>query len=336
MLRKKRLWLSLLLATGFFTWLFWNVRGDRLWEALRRFQILWILPALAVYMAGWFLRVYRWGMLLAPVKRCSYWSLFPTLFIGFTVNNLFPARVGEIVRAHLNGRKEGISRSASLATILLERVFDGLAILLLLTAALSWARLPEASSVGAVLLKTLVRSTAWLFGAAFLACLMLILFKERTRAFLHWLSALAPRRFRPAVERITHAFVDGLKVLADMREAVMVLGASVLTWTCEFAAFWLVARGFGLSPEPLNLWAAALLMAAVNLAVMVPSSPGGIGLFEATGVVVLSLYGVAREPAVAYMLFVHLLVLVPVTAVGLAALSREGLTLQQLGREGAK
>src|SRR5579862_8990919 len=140
MLTHLRTWIArlmIVLIIGAFYLLFRNIKFDELAADFARLQVLWLLPALAVYMLGYVIRGFRWVILLNPIKKCSFKSLFPTLLIGFMANNVTPLRLGEFIRAHLNGKKEGISRSASLGTIILERLFDGMAMLVILGISLS-------------------------------------------------------------------------------------------------------------------------------------------------------------------------------------------------------
>src|SRR5277367_3319036 len=139
MLKQKSTWIGLFFIAFTFYFLFRNIDFQKLLDALARFKLIWILPGLAAYLLGYVIRGYRWVILLSPIKKCKFSSLFPTLIIGFMMNNLLPARLGEFYRAHLNGKKERVSRSASLATVILERLFDGLALIVALWASLSFA-----------------------------------------------------------------------------------------------------------------------------------------------------------------------------------------------------
>jgi uncharacterized protein (TIRG00374 family) len=107
-------------------------------------------------------------------------------------------------------------------------------------------------------------------------------------------------------------------------------------WTCEFSAFYFVAAGFHLAPDPLHFNSAALLMAIVNLGLMVPSTPGGLGIFEGIGVTLLAVYNVPNHTALAYIVTVHLLVFLPITLWGYYFLHHEGLTLKTISQERKK
>ncbi|HET9869868.1 MAG TPA: lysylphosphatidylglycerol synthase transmembrane domain-containing protein [bacterium] len=333
MLKQKRTWLGIFFIVFTFYFLFRNLNFARLLDNLGHFHIFWILPALAVYLLGYVLRGYRWVILMSPIKRCSFSSLFPTLIIGFMMNNLLPARLGEIYRAYHNGTKEGVSRSASLATILLERLFDGLTMIVALWAALSFARLPIKVQSMPAGIQHAIQWSPWVFGAAFVFCFALLIFKKTAVATMNYFISHAPAQYHEVLTKIGHTFIDGLQVLQNAKESIGVMVLSLLAWGCEFTSYYFIAIGFSLAPSPLNLWSAALLMAVANLGILIPNAPGGIGLFEFIGVALLLPYGIPKETAVGYMFLLHFLLLIPITLMGLYFFSREGLRFKDIGKK---
>lgn len=333
MFKKKSFWFSLFLAALLFYWIFHNLDFSLLGKSLAGWNPWWFLGALAVYLCGWFLRVYRWQVLLMPLRKCTYRSLFPVLFIGFAANNLMPARIGELLRAHFNGKKEGLPRAASLATIFLERLFDGLAMLIILAAALSF--LPAhgfQSEASAHRLSVLFQVSAWLFGGAFFLLLLLLFFRKQAQTTASRGLRFLPTRAQKPAQYLFHTFLEGLAFIQNSREVLWVLFLSLVIWSIEGTSFFLLAFGSD-ALVSLNLWHFFLLMAVVNLAIMVPSSPGGIGLFEATGVWTLMNFGIAKESAAVYLFLAHFLVLAPVTLIGWLSLIREGETFASLGKK---
>ena len=120
-----------------------NVDIQKLWEVLKNVNYWYFLLVLFLTMLYMWIRAYRWHFLLRPVKRIPYSSLFSATMIGFMANNLFPARLGELVRAMAIGRKAQISRSVSFATIVFERVLDGFSILTFLIILLLFSPVPH-------------------------------------------------------------------------------------------------------------------------------------------------------------------------------------------------
>jgi uncharacterized protein (TIRG00374 family) len=307
-----------------------NIDWRDLWSAFTQFHAIWIIPALTVYLSGYIIRGFRWKILLSPVKNCHFKSLFPTLLIGFMANNLLPARAGEFVRAYLNGTKEKISRSASLATIVLERIFDGLTMMIMLWAALSFGNLPIREESMPIELQHAIKACPYVFGTAFLLIFMLLLFKKVTVSIINFCTGHAPKKFRKPLNKIAHTFFDGLNILKNAKESFLVLATSIAAWTCEFSSYYLLAIGMGIAPSPISFWSAALLMAIANLAILVPNAPGGFGLFEYVGVKLLVPFGISQGLALGYMLVVHFVVWIPINLMGLYFMSREHLSLGKL------
>jgi uncharacterized protein (TIRG00374 family) len=170
----------------------------------------------------------------------------------------------------------------------------------------------------------------YVFGVAFLSLFALLLFKDSAIKFISVFTAKTPQKIREPLERITHTFFDGLKILKNIRESFLVLSGSLAAWTCEFVTYYFLAIGMGISPSPFTFWSAALMMAVVNLGILIPNAPGGIGLFEFIGVALLLPFGIVKETAVGYMFLVHFVVLIPVTLLGFYYLTRENLNLSNL------
>jgi hypothetical protein len=333
MFKKASTWIGIFFIILACYLLFHNIDMDKLWLAVTHFNLFWLLPALAIYMLGYLIRGYRWVVLLSPIKKCTFRSLFPTLMIGFMANNIFPARAGEVIRAHLNGTKEGISRSASLATIILERIFDGLTMILVLWAALLFGSLPINKDTMPSGIQHAINLSPYVFGAAFLVLFLLVLFKKHAITLINFFISKAPQKFHEPLGNLANTFIDGLQILQNAKESFIILIASLAAWTCEFTSYYLLAIGMGIAPTPLTLWSAALVMAIVNLGILIPSTPGGIGVFELIGVVIVTPFGVDKAIAIAYMILVHLLVWIPITLLGAYFYTHEQLSLSKINPE---
>lgn len=329
-MNKKLIWFGFAIMAVTFFLLLRGIDWHDLLSAFAQFRLLWLIPALCVYLAGYLIRGVRWEILLSPIKKCHFKSLFPTLVIGFMANNLLPARAGEFVRAYLNGTKEKISRSASLATIVLERIFDGLTMIIMLGAALSLGNLPIHLENLPPNIQKAIHVCPYVFGIGFFFLFFLLLFKNLAVGLINFLTGHAPAHLRKPLNKMAHTFFDGLKILKNARESFLVLATSFAAWTCEFSSYYLLGLGMGISPSPVSFWSAALLMAVVNIAILVPNAPGGFGLFEFVGVLVLVPFGITKEMALGYILIVHLVVWIPINLLGLYFMSRDHLSLGKL------
>jgi hypothetical protein len=211
-------------------------------------------------------------------------------------------------------------------------LFDGLTMVLVLTFALKFGHLPLDPSTMDPKIQTAIRLSPYVFGAAFAMLFLLILFQGAADRAAKLFTGLAPSKIRPMLEKLFSTFLQGLHILKNPKETLLVLAASIAAWTCEFTCFYLVAIGYHLSP-PITFFTAALVMAIVNLAILIPNAPGGIGIFELVGMLLLVPLGIPKESATGYMLLVHLVVLIPITLWGMYYFFREGLSFRQLEKE---
>ena len=128
-MKRWQLWIGILIS-GIF--LFFALRGLKLqevWQAVQGGKYIWLLPGIGVYFVGVWVRAWRWHYLLRPLKKIPTAAMFPIVTIGYMGNNIYPARAGEVLRAMILKQRQDVPVSASLATIIVERVFDGLVML---------------------------------------------------------------------------------------------------------------------------------------------------------------------------------------------------------------
>ncbi|MEW6406293.1 MAG: lysylphosphatidylglycerol synthase transmembrane domain-containing protein, partial [Chloroflexota bacterium] len=128
-MKKWQFWLGLVISLVFVWLVIRELKWDEFWLALKTANYWWILPGVAVYFIAVWARAWRWHYLLKPIKLIPTRVMFPITCIGYMGNNIYPARAGEVLRAVILKRKEGVSVSASLATIIVERIFDGVVML---------------------------------------------------------------------------------------------------------------------------------------------------------------------------------------------------------------
>jgi len=325
-MRRWQFWFGVLISTLF---LYLALRGLHLgevWGALGGAQFLWLLPGIAVYFVAVWARAWRWHYLLKPVKPVSTRVMFPIVAIGYMGNNIYPARAGEVLRAVVLKRREGVSVSASLATVIVERVFDG--VVMLAFVFLNLPRLAEWSADSGFVgnIRSLAVWGAGAFLAALAAFLLAAMFPRHTARVVDWMVARGvPARFRERVREIAHRFLDGLASLRSPLNALMVFFTSVVIWLLETGKYWFVMHAFSFRVDFFTLM---LMNGIVNLATTLPSAPGYVGTFDAPGIAVLTAAGVAGEVAAAYTLVLHVALWVPITALGAFYALREGLSMK--------
>ncbi len=322
-MKRWQFWLGVVISLIF---LYLALRGlhlDELGAALRQAQYLWLLPGIAVYFLGVWARAWRWHYLLRPVRSVPTPAMFPIVAIGYMGNNVYPARAGEVLRAVVLKRRYGVAISASLATIIVERVYDGVVML-----AFVFVNLPELARLTADSgfvgnIQTLALWGTGLFISALALFLLAAMFPHPAEAMVARLvQRLVPLRLRARVLGLSRRFLGGLEALRSPREAIMVFVTSVVIWLLETAKYWFVMHAF---PFQVSFFALMLMNGIVNLATTIPSAPGYVGTFDAPGIAVLVAYGVTRAVAAGYTLVLHVALWLPITALGAYYLLREGI-----------
>lgn len=292
-----------------------------MWDNLRGADYSLLILAIPAYFIGVWLRAIRWQHLLSPVKALPAGHLFPYTVLGFMSNNVLPLRVGELVRAYLLGEKESISKSAVLATILIERVLDALTLLFFAVVISFFVPLPD-------WLRTVVTMAGVVFLGILALSLAASLLPKATLTVTDVLTRPLPGSIRPKVRNLVQPFLEGLASLRQGRVLGRISLLSLAVWLVECSVFILVGYGFHMTVGP---HAYLLAMSAANLGISVPSSSGGIGPFEFLAAsTMVSLFGQDPSRATAYALVVHVTLLLPVTLLGFFYLWREHLSLKTL------
>ncbi|HSM70847.1 MAG TPA: lysylphosphatidylglycerol synthase transmembrane domain-containing protein, partial [Anaerolineales bacterium] len=269
------------------------------------------------------IRAWRWHYLLGPIKKIPTKTMFPITTIGYMGNNIYPARAGEVLRAVILKRKEGVSVSASLATIIVERIFDGVVMLAFVFVNLGeLAKLTSASGFVGNIQQVALIGTGVFIGALIVFLIAAMLPHMSARIGLWFIYKLLPKRLHKKVISLMNKFLDGLASLRSPFNVLMVFFTSVIIWLLETGKYWFVMHAFDFS---VSFFALMLMNGIVNLATTIPSAPGYIGTFDAPGIAVLTAYGVEHSVAVGYTLVLHVALWVPITALGVYYLAREGI-----------
>lgn len=317
-----QLLIGILISALFIYWALPGLQLHDVGDALRTANYWWIVPGVLVYFAGLWVRSWRWHYMLRHLKPVPTTRLYPLVCIGYFGNNVYPFRAGEVIRSVMLRRKEGIAVSSSLATVFIERIFDGLTMLLFVFLALPFAPMPAN-------LRNLVVLTTVLFLAATLVFVWAAVNPQRLSAIYHFFAnRLLPRRIRTVADDIYERFMLGLRSLSSPTDIIMIFATSVVIWLIETVKYWFVMQAFSFSVSFLVLM---LVNGIVNLATTLPSAPGYIGTFDVPGIMILSAYGINASLAASYILTLHVALWVPVTLVGGWYFVREHLRWSDLG-----
>lgn len=337
-MKKWQFWLGIIVSILFIWLALRGLRLDEFWEAVKGANYWWLVPGIAVYFVGVWVRAWRWHYLLGPIKKIPTQTMFPITTIGYMGNNIYPARAGEVLRAVVLKRKEAVPVSASLATIIVERIFDGVVML-----AFVFVNLPElAKLTGASGFVGNIQQVALIGTGVFLGALAVFLlaamFPQATAQAGQWIiHRFLPERLQKRVGGVMHKFLDGLASLRSPLNTLMVFFTSVIIWLLETGKYWFVMHAFNFS---VSFFALMLMNGIVNLATTIPSAPGYIGTFDAPGIAVLTAYGVEQATAAGYTLVLHVALWLPITLLGAYYLAREGIRWSdevrgELGEKGA-
>lgn len=322
-MKKWQFWLGVIISI-LFIWL--ALRGlqlDEFWSAVQKANYWWLLPGIGVYFVGVWVRAWRWHYLLKPIKKIPTKTMFPITTIGYMGNNIYPARAGEVLRAVILKRKEGVSVSASLATIIVERIFDGVVMLAFVFVNLpELAKLTSASGFVGNIQQVAVIGTG-LFLGALVVFLLAAMFPHATAKIGLWfIHRLTPKRLHERIIGLMNKFLDGLASLRSPWNVLMVFFTSVIIWLLETGKYWFVMHAFDFT---VSFFALMLMNGIVNLATTIPSAPGYIGTFDAPGIAVLTAYGVDQATAAGYTLTLHVALWLPITLLGAYFLAKEGI-----------
>lgn len=288
-------------------------------EALGKADYRLVALAAVFTLSSYAFRTVRWMWLLRPQKRIPFGRLFPVLVVGFALNNFLPGRPGEFARAIALGQKEGLPKTAGLATIVVERVADGLTLIFLL-ALISlgfdlpgWGRQVEGVSV--------------LIFVVALATLLVLLWREDwAMRLFHRLIKSFPSYIGQRLAKMLASFILGLHSLRSPRDMLAIMSLSLAVWLCEAAHYFVMLAAFRLFDDAgSRTVAAGFAMVMVNLSISIPAAPGGVGPFEAAGLLALGAFKVARELALPLLLVAHGVQFALVSALGVLFIAREGI-----------
>jgi uncharacterized protein (TIRG00374 family) len=210
---KKKLYIGILVSVVFLYLAFRKVDYTELWQALKGANYWFIIPNIILGIFTMWMRAFRWKYMVNPIKKVGLGRLFSSVMIGFMGNNVLPARLGEFIRAYSLGSKENISKSASFATIVVERLFDGFSILFILWATLLLFPFPEWVKRGSNLF--LLMNLGLLFFLIFLE-----IKTDSTVKFFQYIFRILPHKLRMKAEEILLKFISGLKVFRNVSSLI--------------------------------------------------------------------------------------------------------------------
>ena len=315
-------------------WLFRDIDPREVWSHIRNADFLLLLVSAAIAMGGFVVRAIRWRFFLAPAQPESpFASRFAAVCVGFMANNLLPSgRVGELGRAYAYSRLEPVPVTTAFATLVVERLLDGVAILALLVVAVASPSFPADTLPGEFV--TGIRAVAMLLAVVLGASVFLVAFpRASVKVCGRMADRLLPSRLATGLVKVMEGMVQGLASMRGWRHMVPALLWSFGLWALQSLSFWVGFLAFDIH---LPFAAALLTNAAIAVAVSVPAAPGYVGTFQVgASLALVGVYGIEEAPALGFALGWHFVNFFPVTLAGLWYTRRLEISLKDFrGRGG--
>jgi glycosyltransferase 2 family protein len=316
--------LGIALSAGLLVWTLKDESPSEIWHVISQSDVPMLLLAAALATSIFPLRAIRWRIILDPTApKLPLGTLWRSTAIGMMVNNVYPARLGEIARAYALTRETNrVGFTGAVASLAVDRVFDSLALMLLLVSAMWSPTFPSETTIAG---QPIQRGAA-LFAAGAVALFVIlyaiVFFPERLIALYTAVVGRIAPRFVGRGGEIIHAFSRGLGVLRSPRRFAEVFFWALLHWLVNALAFWVAFKAVDID-VPFS--AANFLQGIIAISVALPSSPGFFGVFEAAAVIGLAVYGVPRGQAVSWAIGFHILSFIPITVIGIFYFARLGL-----------
>ncbi len=324
---KLRTALVSLLTAGLLVWFLRHANLADVWQQVQGARVGLLAAALGVVAATYWARAIRWRYLLSPIGPTRFRTVFRATIIGFAALGLLPARAGDVLRPYLVSRQEGLSLTATFATIVTERVLDLIAVLALLAV---YVAIGDKSSFSPALFRSLMVSSSVATGLAVVLAVVLWVIAshpERIGGYVQTADRVLGHAVAKRLAKMAQKFSGGLAVARRPRELVPAVLWSVAIWVLGAAEIWFVTRAFGMA---LPFAGSFLLQALLVLGVAVPT-PGGVGSYhEAYRFGMTTFFGASNANAIAAAIVVHAISFVPVILLGLAFMAQDGLSLGRL------
>ena len=303
----------------------WNVHFTRLWQALSKGNYYWLLPSAAAVFALLLLKTWRWRLLYYPAFRLPFAPLLTAMSAGFFVSNILPARLGEVTRVFLIAGEQQVGMGRSVSTILIEHLLD-LATLLAILAVLALS-----GDLPAVVSKS-ARMIGILATAGVAVMMLLSLLRDRVLSAINFIFRYVRFLDRRGIRDFTAHLIDGFAVM-HTRFALPIVALSLLGWSLVAATAWSAAQALKLDAPFIAVVVAVI---ATTLGMLVPSSPGYIGVFHYLAVISMTAFGIDKDKSMAFALIWHAVNYLTLSVSGFAVLCIRGISIGSIGRAGAE
>ena len=299
----------------------WSV----LWSELGKIRWSFIPLLVLITLATFWVRALRWRHLLPGGASVSRVRLFEATLVGFTATFILPLRVGEILRPWVLSRWQPVKFSAGLASVVIERAFDALTLLVLLGFTLAKLEsVPPLVSAGAKVIAVLAVAILIVMVAAYLGATHLVRWGERM------IMVIFGKRLPKTADRLVamvEDFLSGLRGISSLKDLLWSIFWSVVLWVLLVMIYQVGLWSFGVEA---SIWVGVTICVMIALAVAAPGAPGFVGTFQLGCVIALAIFGYPEEFGVAYSIILHAIQAVTVVISGFIILHRRGLQLSDI------
>lgn len=326
-----KFWIGIAVSLFFLFLLFRKIDFGQLIIALRTVDYFFIALAVLLTFISYFLRAVRWKYLLVCEKEIPISSLYPATIIGYMANNLLPARLGEFIRAYFLARREGLQTPSVFATLVIDRLFDGFTVLLILLITLFTLDMPKGMEDAGLALRAGGVVMFLLYCGIIIFLFLLKLQTMRTLTLVGYIMKPFPRSFSERLIPMLGSFIAGIRMSSNGGHIVALFFSSISIWILCILPIDIVLRGFGIN---LPISASMFILVLLVFAVMVPASPGFIGTYHYACFKGLSVFGIPESKAVSIALILHGITFFPVIIAGFYYLWRSKLSFNDIQRAG--
>ena len=317
---KLKIFLGMVSSAFFLALALRNVSFAELLKALAQANYFFLIPSLILTFLVYSCRAIRWHYMLMPIKPVKISQLFNITVIGFMVNNILPIRIGELVRAYILGKREHLSKSLAFATIIIERLLDGLTILSFLIPIVLLFSFPRwLKETGVVLLILYLGVIGFLLLLNFFSQKLIQIFEKLVSPFSPWLAQ--------RLGRMLMSFCEGLKIFKTKKQVFWIFCFSCFIWVGSSLILMVFLYAFKIN---VPFYAPFLLLVIIATGVAIPSSPGFIGTLQFFCVTGLALFGVPKSESLAYSIVYHASQYIPVTLLGFFFMWKEHLHFKEI------
>jgi uncharacterized protein (TIRG00374 family) len=321
-------------VSALFIWVLIRYSGiewAKSWQHIKSANVGLLVASAFVATLIFAIRVPRWRIILPPPadgKRLPFSSLFQAIIIGQMMTNVVPGRAGEIARPLVLSRKEpSVPFSTGMASVVVDRIFDGIVVLLLLVIAMLAPTFPSGATVNGLAVGNFALLGAMGLTLGLVGMFLLVLFPLQLIGTLRGIARRTVPRLEDPVGRFFERFAEGLAILKDPRRSFLAFLWSLVHWLVCAASYVIAYYALGLEAP---LMSALFVQGIIVLAVAVPQAPGFVGVFEGFAMMALAIYGVDKEVAIAWAVAYHVVTYIPVTVLGLIYTIRMGISLGEI------